>query len=280
MLFIEKRSLATFWKNKTAIAGLILIVLLVFAAVFANIISPYDVRDQDIRARYSPSGTEHILGTDDLGRDVFSRILVGSRVSLFVGVSSVLLAMLVGVFMGIIAGYKKGWIDALITRVIDGLMTFPSLILGIMVVSVIGPGLRNTIIAIAIALIPRFARISRAATIVLRESEFILASRSAGGSGLRIIFYHIIPNLMGELVVMASLWIATTIRIESSLSFLGLGVQPPMPSWGMMLKAGVDEILIAPWLAVYPGLAICLAVFGFNLIGDGLRDVLDPKTLR
>jgi len=160
------------------------------------------------------------------------------------------------------------------------MMAFPSLLLGLLVVSALGPGLRNTIIAIGLAFVPRFARVARGSTIVIKESEYIMASQAAGASDGRIILLHIIPNLVGEIVVMGSLWVATAIIIESSFSFLGLGVQPPTPSWGMMIKSGVDEILMAPWLAVYPGLAISIAVLAFNLIGDGMRDLLDPKMLR
>lgn len=260
--------------------GLFLVTLLVFIALFADYLAPYDVREQDIRNRYSPAGPEHLLGTDELGRDVMSRIIVGSKVSLLVSVTSVSTAMFVGVLLGVFAGYKGGLTDSILTRIIDILMAFPSLLLGLLVVSALGPGLRNTCIAISLAFVPRFARVARGPTLVLRENEFIMASRAVGASDTRIIFLHIIPNLVGEIVVMGSLWMATAIIIESSLSFLGLGVQPPTPSWGMMIKAGVDEILMAPWLAIYPGLAISIAVLAFNLIGDGMRDMLDPKMLR
>ncbi len=267
-----------FKRNKAAVIGLILMLILVLIAIFADLLAPYDVREQDIRHRYSPPEPKHILGTDDLGRDVLSRIILGSRVSLFVGVSSVFFSMCIGVVLGMLAGYKGGHIDNFITRIIDTLMSFPSLLLGILVVSALGPWLQNAIIAIALAFIPRFARVARGPTLALREQEFILACRAAGARDMRIISIHILPNLVGEIVVMASLWIATAIIIESSLSFLGLGVQPPTPSWGMMIKKGVDEILITPWLAVFPGIAISMAVLAFNLIGDGMRDLLDPKT--
>jgi len=274
----DRRAIKAFRRNKVAVIGLFLMLILLFMACFAALLAPYDVREQNIRHRYSAPKADHLLGTDDLGRDVLSRIIVGSQVSLFVGVSSVFFAMSIGVVLGMVAGYKSGFIDNIITRFVDMLMSFPSLLLGLLVVSALGPGLRNTILAIAIAFVPRFARIARGPTLSLKEQEFILASRAAGATDSRIIFLHILPNLMGEIVVMASLWIATAIIIESSLSFLGLGVQPPTPSWGIMIKTGVDEITIAPWLAVFPGLAICIAVLAFNLIGDGMRDLLDPRT--
>ena len=260
--------------------GLLLVTTLILVAVFADIIAPHDVRVQDVIGRFQEPNAAHWLGTDEFGRDVFSRILFGSRVSLFVGVASVTAGMLFGSWLGILAGYKGGRTDAVISWIIDVLMAFPSLLLGLMVVSALGPGVVNTIIAISLAFIPRFARVARGPTIVLKENEFILSARAAGATQSRIIFRHILPNLVGELVVMGSLWVSTAIIIESSLSFLGLGVQPPTPSWGMMIKNGVDQILLAPWLAIYPGLAICLAVLAFNLIGDGMRDLLDPKMLK
>lgn len=280
MLLFDKKALAAFKQNKIALVGLVILVMIIGAALFANIIAPYDVRVQDIKNRYQPPSMEHFLGTDEFGRDVFSRVLVGSRVSLMVGIVSISIAMVFGVLIGAYAGFKGGWIDQVLTKVIDSLMTFPSLILGILVVSALGPGEKNAIIAIAIAFIPRFARVARGPSIVLRENEFIMASRASGATDFRVITHHILPNLVGEIIVMGSLWVSTAIIIEASLSFLGLGVQPPTPSWGMMIKAGVDEIQMAPWLAVFPGLAISLAVLAFNLLGDGLRDLFDPKLLK
>lgn len=280
MLLFDKKALAAFRQNKIALVGLVLLVIIVGAAVFSSFIAPYDVREQNVKNRYQPPSIEHLLGTDEYGRDVFSRVLIGSRVSLMVGIISISIAMVFGVLLGAYSGFKGGWIDQVLTKVIDSLMTFPSLILGILVVSALGPGERNAVIAIAIAFIPRFARVARGPAIVLKENEFIMASRACGATDIRVIVHHILPNLVGEVVVMGSLWVSTAIIIEASLSFLGLGVQPPTPSWGMMIKAGVDEIQMAPWLAVFPGLAISLAVLAFNLLGDGLRDLLDPKLLK
>ena len=280
MLLFDKKALAAFKQNKIALVGLVILVMIIGASLFANILAPHDVRAQDIKNRYQPPSMEHFLGTDEFGRDVFSRVLVGSRVSLMVGIVSIAIAMVFGVLLGAYAGFKGGWIDQVLTKVIDSLMTFPSLILGILVVSALGPGEKNAIIAIAIAFIPRFARVARGPSIILKENEFIMASRASGATDFRVITHHILPNLVGEIIVMGSLWVSTAIIIEASLSFLGLGVQPPTPSWGMMIKAGVDEIQMAPWLAVFPGLAISLAVLAFNLLGDGLRDLFDPKLLK
>lgn len=280
MLLLNKKALASFQQNKTAIIGLVLVIAILFVALIAYYVAPYDMRVQNVENRYLSPSLHHLMGTDEFGRDIFSRVVIGSRVSLFVGVSSILTAMIFGVLMGAYSGLKGGMIDQFLSKVIDSLMSFPSLLLGILVVAALGPGVKNATIAIAIAFIPRFARVSRAPTIVLKENEFIMAARAAGATDFRIIFRHIIPNLVGEIVVMCSLWISTAIIIESSLSFLGLGVQPPTPSWGMMIKEGVDQIQLAPWLAVFPGLAISIAVLAFNLLGDGLRDLLDPKLLK
>lgn len=280
MLLFDKKALSAFKQNKTAIFGLTLLSLILLCALFANVVAPYDIRVQNLMERHQAPSFKHWMGTDDFGRDVLSRALVGSRVSLLVGICSISVAMVVGVLLGVYSGFKGGWIDQVLTKVIDSLMTFPSLILGILVVSALGPGVENATIAIAIAFIPRFARVARGPTLVLKENEFIMAARACGATDARIIFRHVIPNLVGEIVVMGSLWVSTAIIVESSLSFLGLGVQPPAPSWGMMIKSGVDSIKLAPWLAVFPGLAISLAVLAFNLLGDGLRDLLDPKLLK
>jgi peptide/nickel transport system permease protein len=280
MLLLNKKALASFRRNKTAMVGLVLVVVIVIASMAATLIAPYDMRVQNVKARYLSPSSQHLMGTDEFGRDIFSRVFIGSRVSLMVGVSSILTAMVFGVLLGVYSGLKGGVVDQILSKVVDSLMSFPSLLLGILVVAALGPGVRNATLAIAIAFIPRFARVARGPTIVLKENEFIMAARAAGATDARIIFRHIIPNLVGEVVVMCSLWISTAIIIESSLSFLGLGVQPPTPSWGMMIKDGVDQIQLAPWLAVFPGLAISIAVLAFNLLGDGLRDLLDPKLLK
>ncbi len=280
MLTVGQRSFRVFLRNRIAVAGMLLVVAFLLVAVFADVLAPHDVREQDVRGRYAGASATHWFGTDELGRDVLSRILVGSRISLFVGIGSVAVAMVIGLWLGVLAGYRGGKVDRAVTWTVDTLMAFPTLLMGLLIVSALGPGLRNTLIAITLTFIPRFARLARGQTVVLREFDFVLAERALGAAQTRIILRHILPNLVGEIVVMGSLWISTAIVIESSLSFLGLGVQPPAPSWGVMIKSGVDEMLMAPFLAVYPGLAISLAVLAFNLAGDGMRDLLDPKLLR
>ena len=257
-----------------------LLSLILLFALFANVVAPYDIRAQNLTERHQAPSLNHWMGTDDYGRDVLSRVLVGSRISLLVGICSISAAMVLGVLLGVYSGFKGGWIDQVLTKVIDALMTFPSLILGILVVSALGPGVENATIAIARSLSPASPEWRADPRWCSRRMKFIMAARACGATDARIIFRHILPNLVGEIVVMASLWMSTAIIVESSLSFFGLGVQPPAPSWGMMIKSGVDSIRLTPWLAVFPGLAISLAVLAFNLLGDGLRDLLDPKLLK
>lgn len=264
-------------EDKTLALGVFLSVLVIIAIVFGDHIAPYDPRVQSIVHRYTPPGAAHWFGTDEFGRDIFSRVILGTRSSITIAVVSIFFASLVGFPLGMVAGYKGGKIDSFITKIIDIMMSFPSLLLGLMIATALGPGLKNIIVAITVALIPRFARVGRAPSIVLRDQTFVEAARSIGASDIRILRRYITPNVIGEILVMATLWMATAIRIEASLSFLGLGVQPPTPSWGTMMKMGVDRILMAPWMAIFPGLAIMISSFAFNLLGDSLRDRYDPK---
>jgi peptide/nickel transport system permease protein len=218
-----------------------------------------------------------LLGSDGYGRDVLSRILWGGRVSLLVGFGSVLLAFAFGVPIGILAGFAGGRTDAWLMRIVDVFMSFPTLILGLVFVAVLGPGEGKLIAAIAIAVSPQFARLARGPTLVIREREFVEAARAVGASQGRIMLRYILPNILGELMVMASLWVATAIRIEANLSFIGLGVTAEVPTWGNMVREGIQFLGTAPWLAVYPGLAVLLAVLAFNMMGDGLRDAMDPR---
>ena len=211
------------------------------------------------------------------GRDILSRLIFGTRIAILVGITPVLIAGIFGGLLGIIAGYSRGLVESVIMRVADLLLSFPSLLLGILVVVSIGSGISKIIIAISIALFPRFIRLSRSSTLAIKERDSIEASRAIGCSGFRIMIFHILPSLVSEIIVMGTLWIATAIRIEASLSFLGLGTQPPTPSWGRMLRDGVESMLYTPWQVIFAGLFIMLAILGFNLIGDGLRDSLDPK---
>jgi peptide/nickel transport system permease protein len=226
---------------------------------------------------HRPPYAEWLLGTDAFGRDVLSRIIWGARISLIVAFASIAIAMVVGGAIGLISGYVGGRTDLLVMQAMDVLLSFPSLIMGIIVVAMLGPSLGNLVFAIALTAIAPFARIARAPTLAVKERAFIEAGRALGFSHLRIIFVHILPNVMSEVVVMGTLWMATAVRVEASLSFIGLGVKPPTPTWGGMIRDGFENILDAPWLSVYPGLAILALVFALNMLGDGLRDATDPK---
>jgi peptide/nickel transport system permease protein len=273
----RKGGFSVFKESKVAVTGLVLIILVVLAAIFAPLLSPYDPRDQSIMNRFSSPKTDHFLGTDEFGRDILSRVIWGSRTSLMVGIVSVLFAGFTGTSLGIIAGYRGGVTENVIMRLADAFLSLPSLLMGLIVIVALGSGASKVVISIAIALTPRFIRLSHGPTLSLKETSYVEAARAIGGSGIRIMLTHILPNIIGPIAVMATLWVATAIRIEASLSFLGLGTQPPNSSWGLMLKSGVNNIIISPWLAVFPGIAIMLAVMAFNMVGDGLRDALDPK---
>ncbi len=266
-----------FRANKTSWIGLTVFLGISGLAILAPWIAPHDPIEQRIERRLESSSSTYRLGTDTFGRDVLSRLLWGARISLIIGTLSILLAMVVGGGLGILAGYKGRKIDLLIMRVMDVLLSFPILIMGLLIVAVLGPSMENLIMAIALTVIPKFARIARGPTVALREREFIEACRAMGSSDLRVMGIHILPNVLGEVLVMASLWTATAVRIEASLAFIGLGVRPPTPTWGSMIRDGFENILDAPWLSIYPGLCVLALVFSLNLLGDGLRDAADPK---
>jgi len=266
-----------FRANKTSWIGLTVFLGISGLAILAPWIAPHDPIEQHIERRLESSSSTYRLGTDTFGRDVLSRLLWGARISLIIGTLSILLAMVVGGGLGILAGYKGRKIDLLIMRVMDVLLSFPILIMGLLIVAVLGPSMENLIMAIALTVIPKFARIARGPTVALREREFIEACRAMGSSDLRVMGIHILPNVLGEVLVMASLWTATAVRIEASLAFIGLGVRPPTPTWGSMIRDGFENILDAPWLSIYPGLCVLALVFSLNLLGDGLRDAADPK---
>lgn len=263
--------------SRASAAGLAVFVVICGLAVAAPWLAPHDPISQDVPHRLEAPSAGYLLGTDAFGRDILSRLLWGSRISLTIGIVSILLAMVVGGAFGILAGYKGGRTDSIVMRVMDVLLSFPTLIMGLLIVTVLGPSMVNLIGAIALTVVPKFARIARAPTIAVREREFIEASRAMGVSDLRIMGVHVVPNVAGEVLVMASLWTATAVRIEASLSFIGLGVKPPTPTWGGMIREGFEHILDAPWLSIYPGLCLLLLVFSLNLVGDGLRDAADPK---
>jgi peptide/nickel transport system permease protein len=266
-----------FRNNPTSLVGLAIFLAVILAAVFAPWIWPVDPLEQDVVERLVGPSLAHPLGTDSFGRDVLARLLHAGRISLLIGVSSIALAMLAGSAIGIAAGYIGGWFDAMVTSLLDVLLSFPTLLLGLMVVAMLGSSVENLVLAIALTELAPFARVARAPTIALKNRDFIEAGRALGFSDLRLVVVHIIPNLMSDVIVVASLWLAAAIRTEASLSFIGLGVKPPTPTWGGMIREGFENILDAPWLAVAPGLAILITVLGINLLGDGLRDAIDPK---
>jgi peptide/nickel transport system permease protein len=257
--------------------GLALLATIALVAILAPLIAPHDPLAQEIVDRLLPPSSEYWLGTDSYGRDVLSRMLYGARISLFVGLVSVLIAMTVGTVLGVMAGYIGGRFDAVVMGVVDLMLSFPSLLLGMLVAAVLGASLENLIIAIAVTEIAPFVRLARAPTLVLKEQEFVQAARAMGCSHARIMGVHILPNLVSEIAVMGSLWMATAIRTEASLSFIGLGVKPPVATWGGMIREGFENILEAWWLPVFPSIFVFVTVLALNLLGDGLRDATDPK---
>lgn len=257
--------------------GVLLCVIVVAGALLAPWIAPYNPNDQNIIDRLQPPSADFWLGTDSYGRDVLSRIMWGAQISLLVAVSSIAAATVIGGAIGMVSGYVGGRVDLLIMQVMDVMLSFPSLILGLIVVALLGPDLVNLVFAIALTAIAPFARIARAPVLSLKEQTFIEAGRALGFSHLRILFVHVLPNILSEVLVMGSLWMATAVRTEASLSFIGLGVKPPTATWGSMMREGFENILDAPWLAFWPGIAILILVLGLNMVGDGLRDATDPK---
>ena len=268
-----------FRRNKSAVLGLVMLLVLVVMALFAELIAPYDPIEQDLLNRMQPplSSAEHFLGTDELGRDIFSRIVFGARISVSVGLIAVSISLAGGIILGSMAGYYGGMVDNVIMRFNDILMAIPGILLNISIVAAMGPGLQNVMIAIGVSSMPGYCRITRASILSLRDQEFVEASRAAGASDLHIIINHILPNCLAPLIVQATLRIGGSILMCASLSFIGIGIIPPTPEWGAMLSTGRDFLREAPHLTTIPGIAIMWAVFAMNLMGDGLRDALDPK---
>lgn len=258
--------------------GAAIMLVFVFAAAFADFITFYDPITTNSAAALLPPGPGHVLGADAMGRDIYSRIIFGARISLAVGVGSTLLGSVIGVAMGLASGYLGGWVDLVIQRIVDVLQAVPLLVLALVMAAALGPALDNTILAIAIPLIPYTARVIRSNTLALREQPFVEAARAVGMSEFRIAVRHVLPNTLAPLIVIATAQLGAAILTEASLSFLGLGVPEPHPSWGRMLSESAAEyVRVAPWLVIFPGVAISLAVFGTNLFGDALRDILDPR---
>ncbi|MEN2465709.1 ABC transporter permease [Ornithinibacillus sp. JPR2-1] len=272
-----KDSLRQLRKNPFAIAGMIIILFFILIALLAPLITSYPYDKINPVNRLQPPSGEHWFGTDDVGRDIFTRIAYGARISLQVGFFAVTGALLFGTLLGVIAGYYGRWIDMIISRIFDILLAFPSILLAIAIVAILGASLQNALIAIAIVNIPIFGRLIRSKVISLREEEFIMAARAQGMKNGRIIFHHILPNSVAPIIVQATLSFGTAILEAAALGFLGLGAQPPDPEWGAMLASSRDFIQLAPWTLIFPGVSIMLVVLGFNLVGDGLRDALDPK---
>jgi peptide/nickel transport system permease protein len=263
--------------NPTTLIGALICLAITLGAVLAPWLAPFDPAEQNIIGRLAPPGGDYLLGTDQFGRDVLSRLLWGARISLVVSLGAISAAAVVGGTIGMVSGYIGGRFDLFTMQVMDVLLSFPSLILGLIVVALLGPELENLVFAIALTAVAPFARIARAPTLALKERAFVEGGRALGFSHTRVLFRHILPNILPEVMVMASLWLATAVRVEASLSFIGLGVKPPTATWGGMTRDGFENILDAPWLAIAPGVAILLLVLGLNMVGDGLRDATDPK---
>ena len=263
--------------HKMASFGAGIVVLMVLSALLAPWLAPHDPLEQDVLLRLASPSADFPLGNDSFGRDILARILWGGRVSLYVSTLSVLIAIFVGGALGILAGYIGGLFDRVVMAAMDVLLSFPTLVMGLLVVAMMGPTVGNLILAITLTAVAPFARIARAPTLTVKERDFVEAGRALGFSHLRIMVVHILPNVLDDILVMGALWLATAIRTEASLSFIGLGVRPPTASWGGMIREGFENILDAPWLAIFPSIAILVVMFGLNMLGDGLRDTSDPR---
>jgi len=266
-----------FRRNRLALAGLVVVVLLAVAAAGAPWLAPADPAKQSLIEKRARPGEKFLLGADEFGRDILSRIIYGSRVALLVGLLSVAIALGLGLALGCLAGFAGGWVDVLIMRGVEVLLAFPYLLLAIAVVSALGPGVLNTTIAVGIWGTPTVIRLVRGAVLTARESEYVRAATALGATAGRVLTRHVLRNILPTVIVYSTLFMANAILVEAALSFLGLGVPPPTPSWGLMVSSGRDFLVVAPHIATVPGLAIMIAVLGFNLLGDGLRDALDPR---
>lgn len=264
-------------RNRLAMLGLFIIVVFVFMAAFAPSIAPHDPTRSSLPKRLKPPSEEHVLGNDELGRDLFSRLLYGARISLRIGMISIAIGVGVGVPLGLVSGYYGRWPDMVIQRVLDVMLAFPGILLALVLVSALGVGLENVMIAVGIVSIPTYARLVRGSALALKEKEFVQAARASGAGDTLIIFKHILPNCLAPIIVQSTLQVGSAILWAAGLGFLGLGAQPPMPEWGTILSRGRQYLLLAPHISTYTGISIMLVVLGFNLLGDGLRDALDPR---
>ncbi len=270
-------SMKLFFQHKLAVIGTVIVFLFLILAIFAPLIAPYGINEQSLGERFSAPSAAHWFGTDDFGRDIFSRVVHGARISLWVGFFSVLGSVILGTLLGLMAGYGGRLLDAVISRLFDILLAFPSILLAIAIVSILGPSLQNALIAIAIINVPTFGRLVRSKVLSIKQEEYVLAAKAVGMSHRSIVLRHILPNSMVPVIVQATLAIGTAIIEAAALGFLGLGAQAPSPEWGKMLADARPYLVQAPWTLFFPGIAIMLTVLGFNLMGDGLRDTLDPK---
>ncbi len=273
----RNRALAKFLANRAAVAGAVIVAVFVLLAIFAPLVAPFDPSKTNFLALRKPPSAVYWLGTDEIGRDILSRLIHGGIASLYAGVVSVFIALAVGMPIGLIAGWFGGWADALISRATDALLAVPFLILAIALAASLGPSLTNAMIAIGLSQVPIFVRLTRGQVLAVKTEDFVEGARAVGVPNMQILLRHITPNITAPLLVQGTLTVATAIIAEASLSFLGLGQQPPAPSWGSMLNTAKNYMDSAPWMSISPGLAICLVVLGFNLLGDGLRDALDPR---
>jgi peptide/nickel transport system permease protein len=264
-------------RSPALLIGVVMVLVMVLIAVFAPWIAPHDPDAQNMMLNLAGPSREHWLGNDAFGRDVLSRIVWGARVSLYVGFVATISALVIGTAVGIVSGYFGGWIDRAAMAVTDILLSFPQLIMGLLLVAVLGPSLFNLILAIAVTAVPAFIRVARGSTLAMKERDFVDACRAMGYGPFRIMFLHVLPNILDEVVVMGSLWIATAIRTEATLAFIGLGVPPPTATWGGIVREGFDNMLDAPWLSLFPSVAILIVMVALNLIGDSLRDATDPR---
>jgi peptide/nickel transport system permease protein len=277
----HRRAAALSWRrmrhSTNLVVGASILVLVVGSAVLAAQIAPYNPIDQAFADQLRAPSQVHFFGTDEFGRDIFSRVIYGARIALVIGVLADGIAALLGILLGVVSGYFGGNVDAAIMRVADVMLAFPYLLLAMIVVAILGPSLTNAMIAIGIVYTPQFARLVRGAVLAIREQEFVEAAGAVGAGAVRILARHIVPNILSPIIVMATLTVGFTIVETAGLSFLGLGASPPTPEWGSMLATGRSFMLTSPWIATFPGLAILVTVVGFNLVGDGLRDLLDPR---
>lgn len=267
-------------KNTFAMVGLLILTIVALLAIFADVVAPHDPNLQDYMAAMKSPGRDHWLGTDNFGRDILSRIIYGGQISLRLGVLGTLIGASIGSVLGAVAGFFGGWVDTLIMRVLDIQMAFPGILLAIIVIAIMGDSEINVILAIGVFSLPTFARVIRGTFLVLREQDYVLAARSVGADSSRILFRHLLPNSLSPILVLSTIRLGTAILTAASLGFLGLGVRPPSPEWGTMLSEGRSYMQLAPHIAIFPGLAILITVVGLNLLGDGLRDALDPRSIK